>query len=412
VKSPLLVSWIGKVVAKASRLKGGHGSALPGLVAERIAPNFLHDVLGQLPRGVVVISGTNGKTTTTKMTVELLRTAGLKVFTNPSGSNFTRGVASSAIADMRRGKLDADIAVVELDEAHALHFVNKIAPHYALFLNVLQDQTERFGGIDKTAKLLEKVATKVTGGVILNRDNPIAKIAESIKVPVKFFGHDPKLDNHIPGDSDLPLDGHRNNKSVDVELVSLNRNKAEYKIDGKVYKTSLQLSGVHNIINAAAALALARMILGKEANSEALAAALSKVEPAFGRGEIIKVGGHNLDLILIKNPSSFRSALSSQHNPEIDAIMIAINDAAADGRDISWLWDVDFAALNKVKVTSGTKARDMAKRLRDNDVKVDAIEPDIKKALAQFLQEFGDKQIFCNYTAMLEIRGLLGKLAK
>ncbi|MCL2451881.1 MurT ligase domain-containing protein [Candidatus Saccharibacteria bacterium] len=411
VKSPFLVSLIGKVVAKSSRLRGGHGSALPGLVAERIAPNFLKDSLSKLPRGVVVISGTNGKTTTTKMTVELLQTAGLKVLTNPSGSNFTRGVTSSIIMAMRRGKLDADIAVVELDEAHAVHFVNQIAPRYALFLNVLQDQTERFGGIDKTAKLLEKVATKVTDGVILNRDNPIAEIAGSIKVPIKFFGHDPKLDDQLPSDNEMLSGGHKNNQPVDVELVSLSKNKAEYRIDGRIYEASLQLSGVHNIINAAAALALTRMILGKKANNKTLVAALSKVKPAFGRGEIIKIGGYNLDLILIKNPSSFRSALSSQHNPEVDAIMIAINNAAADGRDVSWLKDVNFATLNHVKVVSGAKASDMAKRLRSDGVKVGTVESDIKKALTQFLQESGDKQIFCNYTAMLEIRGLLEKLA-
>ncbi|MCL2280297.1 DUF1727 domain-containing protein, partial [Candidatus Saccharibacteria bacterium] len=131
----------------------------------------------------------------------------------------------------------------------------------------------------------------------------------------------------------------------------------------------------------------------------------------FGRGEIIKIGGYNLDLILIKNPSSFRSALSSQHNPEIDTIMVVINDAAADGRDISWLRSVDFTTLNHVKVVSGTRARDMAKYLQGDKVKVGLIEPNIKKALVQFLQESGDKQIFCNYTAMLEIRGLLEKLA-
>ena len=115
MSSTIFISLIGKTVAKISRLKGGHGSALPGLVVEKIDPHFLRNILAELPHGVVVISGTNGKTTTTKMVVKLLRAAGLKVFTNDSGSNFTRGVTSSALREMRRGKLDADIAVLELD---------------------------------------------------------------------------------------------------------------------------------------------------------------------------------------------------------------------------------------------------------------------------------------------------------
>nr|HMU12343.1 Mur ligase family protein [Candidatus Nanoperiomorbaceae bacterium] len=173
MKSLFLSSSLGKIVSKASRLRGGHGSALPGLVVEKVSPHFLRDALTNLPYGVVVISGTNGKTTTTKIVVELLRAAGLKVFTNPSGSNFTRGIASVAALEMRRGRLDADIAVVELDEAHAVHFVRQVPPKYSLILNVLRDQLDRFGEIDTTAKLLAKVADQTTGTVVLNREDPL-----------------------------------------------------------------------------------------------------------------------------------------------------------------------------------------------------------------------------------------------
>ena len=122
-----LTSLIGKMILFLSRhLGGGHGSALPGLVVEKIKPKFLHKLLADLPRGVVVVSGTNGKTTTTKIIVELLRAKGMTVFTNPSGSNFTRGVISAALPVMKWGRLRADIAVLELDEAHAVHFVDQV----------------------------------------------------------------------------------------------------------------------------------------------------------------------------------------------------------------------------------------------------------------------------------------------
>ena len=118
---------IGKAVRAASRLAHGGGSAFPGKIVERIDPQFLSRTLAQLPLGVVLVSGTNGKTTTTRMVASMLQSLGLKVFTNPTGSNFTRGVVSSLLAEVSlSGKLDADIAVLELDEAYAVHFVTAI----------------------------------------------------------------------------------------------------------------------------------------------------------------------------------------------------------------------------------------------------------------------------------------------
>jgi UDP-N-acetylmuramoylalanine-D-glutamate ligase len=162
---------LGKAVRYGARLRGG-GSALPGLFVEKIRPDFIKHTLAQLPRGVVVISGTNGKTTTTKMVVALLEAHGLKVFTNRTGSNFSRGVAAALLGDIDlKGNLDADIAVLELDEAHAVKFVQSVPPRYSLLLNVMRDQLDRFGEIDATAKMLEKIAIATTDTVVLNRED-------------------------------------------------------------------------------------------------------------------------------------------------------------------------------------------------------------------------------------------------
>src|ERR1035438_788595 len=121
----------GKMARVASRLRGG-GSVRPGLVVERLDPRFLTHALADLPRGVVVVTGTNGKTTTTKMLVAILREHGLTVFTNPTGSNFTRGVISSRQTGRRlAGRLIADMAVLELDEAHALKFAAEVKPTHS-----------------------------------------------------------------------------------------------------------------------------------------------------------------------------------------------------------------------------------------------------------------------------------------
>ena len=167
-----LVTLFGKAVRSAARLRGG-GSALPGLFVERLDKTFISDTLAQLPQGVVLISGTNGKTTTTKMVVELLQGQGLKVFTNRTGSNFTRGVAAALLGDINlKGELNADIAVLELDEAHAVQFVRHIKPTHSLLLNVMRDQLDRFGEIDYTAKLLQTVAESTSDTIVINREDP------------------------------------------------------------------------------------------------------------------------------------------------------------------------------------------------------------------------------------------------
>ena len=201
-----LVIAIGKTVRRASKLRGGNGSALPGLVVEKISPDFMARTLSQLPMGVVVISGTNGKTTTTKMVTQLLTGSGLRVFTNKTGSNFTRGVVAELISAVDiHGHLDADIAVLELDEAYAVKFSELVPPTYCLLLNVMRDQLDRFGEIDNTAKLLEKVALSTTDKVVLNhQDNRLVEISQKLKSSkVLFFGLSDKLKKTFPNDDDL-----------------------------------------------------------------------------------------------------------------------------------------------------------------------------------------------------------------
>ena len=187
-KRHTLTTVLGKTVRQVARLRGG-GSALPGLFVEKIDPDFVARTLKHLPRGIAIISGTNGKTTTTKMVVELLRGQGLNVFTNRTGSNFTRGVAAALLSEVDiYGNLDADIAVLELDEAYAVHFVHAISPNYCLLLNVMRDQLDRFGEIDATAKLLHTVAAHATNGVVVNRDDPrLGSRAFAIDVTAKLW---------------------------------------------------------------------------------------------------------------------------------------------------------------------------------------------------------------------------------
>lgn len=434
---------VGKLVRMISRATNHGGSALPGKVVETLDPGFLARTLGSLPYGVVLISGTNGKTTTTRMVASMLRDAGLRVFTNPTGSNFTRGVVAALVQEMPAfgTKLDADIAVLELDEAYAVHFVNQIKPQYSLLLNVMRDQLDRFGEIDTTAKLLSNVAHATKRVVVLNREDPrISALSKDVlpSCKVKYFGLDESLRSMFPTDDDLHSDLHsdlggdfngdsRNLPHADVVLAKVADNKADFLIDGHRKTTSVKLRGVYNVFNAAAASTIVRAILADAAkkdatlakfDDDALMEAISRVTPAFGRGEVIEVNGAPVELVLVKNPIGFRLALASDKPANHDT-MIAICDEYADGRDMSWLWDVDFTCFSGTGVTcvSGTRAWDMALRLQYDKVASRNVNTNLEEDVKAFVNgDFSSdaknaKRIYCTYTAMLRVRSTLGQIA-
>lgn len=440
---------IGRAVRHASRLLHHGGSALPGKVVERIDPGFLARTLSSLPYGVVLVSGTNGKTTTTRMVASMLSDMGLRVFTNPTGSNFTRGVVSSLLTQVSAfGHLHADIAVLELDEAYAVHFVRQIRPRYALLLNVMRDQLDRFGEIDNTARLLAHVARATTGTVVLNREDPrIARLADEVQpgVQVRYFGLSQALRSYFPSDDDMhntdmqAADAHAGDAqdvetqatntgstgspyapdrlNADVTLTHVGDHEATYRIAGHDIATSVRLEGVYNLFNAAAAATVVRAVTADTpqglAPDDRLIESLSRVTPAFGRGETISVGGTPVELLLVKNPMGFRLSLAS-FPPAGHDTMIIINDEYADGRDMSWLWDVDFTGLRGTGVASvsGTRAWDMALRLKYDQVPVKHVDIDLEQAVADFVaaDPTTPKRIYCTYTAMLRTRAKLSHI--
>lgn len=466
---------LGHGARAASRLRGSGGSAFPGLVMEKADPHFMARALAPLPYGVVLVSGTNGKTTTTRMVVELLRGQGLKVFTNPTGSNFTRGVVAALLGAMPlNGRLDADVAVLELDEAHATHFVRTVKPRAALLLNVMRDQLDRFGEIDYTASLLHKVARATTGTVVLNADDPrlaAPSFRADLRTDVRGFAVSPQLRSVFLSDDELhdSLDGctlGQPKKDVEAEPATEAAPAAEAPLDsvkesgqgepdavaaesqaktkpaekpaqpleivatleemsgrhavidlaGHRHEVDFAIPGAHNILNATAAMGLVKELLGERTNEAALAASAAKVTAAFGRGELLSIDGQEVELGLVKNPAGFRMSLLSAaavRSQQPPLIMIAINDQYADGRDMSWLWDVDFTPLKQagVSIVTGVRATDMALRLSYDDVAVGKVEANLSQALAQLVKLSREQhrpiRILSTYTAMLELRSLL-----
>lgn len=230
-----------------------------------------------------------------------------------------------------------------------------------------------------------------------------------------------------------------------MTLLAVGDHRASFGIDGETYETGVKLEGVYNLYNAAAALAVVRAVVADaqamflpfeenvtdellrqvgisqrmidfaHATTQAMIDAAAEVTPAFGRGEIIDVNGSPVELLLVKNPMGFRLSLAS-FTPEGCDTMIAINDEYADGRDMSWLWDVDFSSLRGtgVAMVSGVRAWDMALRLEYDQVPVNSVNTELEEAVSTFVNANPGtpKHIYCTYTAMLKTRAALGKIAE
>ena len=408
---------------------------------------------------MVLVSGTNGKTTTTRMVASMLSDLGLKVFTNPTGSNFVRGVVSALLTEVTLGgKLDADIAVLELDEAYAVHFVKQVKPRYALLLNVMRDQLDRFGEIDTTAKLLSHVAAATTGTVVLNREDPrIAALAA--KAPagttVRYFGLADDLRRYFPSDDDMattvsvegvagPLPSARTPLSprselrgastgtaelpADVTLTAVGDHKATFQMDGQATPPTSSLKRLQPVQRGRRARCgtcgdarQCRRIQGHRRSQRLRRVRRRAYRRRFPRHAGFRPWrGHRRQRFpgrtaAGQEPMGFRLSLASFDPANADT-MIAINDEYADGRDMSWLWDVDFTSLRAsgVAMVSGVRAWDMALRLGYDQVPVADTNTDLEQAVTAFVNANPGtrKHIYCTYTAMLKTRAVLGRITE
>ncbi len=358
-------------------------------------PGFLRRTLAQLPLGVVLVSGTNGKTTTTRMVSMMLESLGLRVFTNPTGSNFTRGVVSALLQEVSAGgALDADIAVLELDEAYAVHFVEQVRPDYALLLNVMRDQLDRFGEIDNTARLLSRVAARwsptpvsITSATVpaagsaagtagaASRSNVVA-MSSSVGKNRRRACDRPKCTVRVPLGTTCASAAMRGSSrlSTTVPVVAAATRQASVRTPQAIRERAARLPAKRRD----GFVMRAQRFAG--ASTDALVDALAQVTPAFGRGEVIDVQGSPVELLLVKNPMGFRLALASFPPADCNT-MICINDEYADGRDMSWLWDVDFTSLHAtgVDAVSGVRAWDMALRLEYDGVAARGVNTDLEQ---------------------------------
>lgn len=449
---PVTVSAV-LVAAKSAGLlsrvfRRGSGDALPGRLSEFLLPQLPTILAQQFLHGVIIVTGTNGKTSTTKMLDEILTRAGERVVSNRSGSNMKQGIVSSliSIADVR-GRLRGDptVGLFEVDEATVPLVIKAIGATDLLVTNLFRDQLDRFGEVGTIAATLGKAIEGTQVHIYLNADDPlVASLGGFVKSDrVTYFGFDTEGPStgalktaadsvHCPRcGTRLEFDryyyshlGHyrcprgdfdRPDPTVTVSEISrvdasgstfiLRTPQAQYRAD-------MQLGGLYNVYNATAALTVA---YGVGLSMTSSFQSLKKATPAFGRLEEITWDERRLLLTLVKNPAGFTQVLNSCLRSETGiSVLIAINDAEADGRDVSWLWDVPLECLagrgHRIIVT-GNRADEMALRLRYAGVESTIIVgiPGALDELYRVTEPGSNGYMLATYTAMLSIRRKLAQ---
>ena len=442
LRPPLAIEIaVARGVAALSRGVGaGGGTTIPGKLLAELDRGAIDRLAARLASGTAVVSATNGKTTTTAMAAEILRPRHTLAH-NAAGANLVSGVASALLSAG-----DADLGLFEVDEAALPELVQRLQPSSICLGNLFRDQLDRYGELELVAERWRTALADLPEStqLVYNADDPqLAAVSEAHSGSVAFGLDDPRLARpslqhaadskycvrcgtpyeyaaayvgHL-GDYRCPRGDHVR-PPLDVaarEIVIQGLERASFRLDTPEGSRSVELAlpGLYNVYNAVAAAALARSL---GAGLDEIAAGLGRFVAAFGRFERVAVGDKRILLLLIKNPAGANEAIRTLVDggtPQV--LVVALNDEIADGRDVSWIWDVDFEPLLselETLVASGGRAAELALRFRYGGLDEEAIEiePDLGNALERGLEltpDGGELVLLPTYTAMLGLQRIL-----
>jgi lipid II isoglutaminyl synthase (glutamine-hydrolysing) len=430
----------------------GGGTSLPGMIARRIDPNVLKSVVGASKAKKIVITGSNGKTTTARMTAAIADAGGHRVSQNRTGSNLLQGVTSVAVnfADMF-GRLDRDVLLFEIDEATIPLAVPEIQPDVVVITNIFRDQLDRYGELYAVARALNKMLESLpeTASIVLNGNDPqVANFGSNAKAKRIFFGLETtEVGTPVPEQSaDITRCIHCDNDFIyevaymshlgiyrcpecgytlpklDVAATSVSlapdgEGPSHIKLrtpEGEM-KLEIPLPGLHNVYNVAAAIAAATAVGFPLDKAQS---ALSNIRTAFGRMEKIQAGDKTIYLSFVKNPTSFNLILRliAQHAGK-KHLLLAASHTVVDGEDFAWLWDADIEEIAGTvleAVCSGNKPEELAMRLKYAEIPADKITiiPDREAALDAAMKDVepgGTLYILSSYTPTQELRRIMQK---
>jgi lipid II isoglutaminyl synthase (glutamine-hydrolysing) len=425
-----------------SRLaRTGGGTTVPGKLLWKLDPGAVDRLAARLPLGSSVVSATNGKTTTTAMAAEILGKR-MRLAHNRAGANLVSGVAS-ALLDAR----DAELGLFEVDEAALPEVAARVRPRSVCLGNLFRDQLDRYGELEHVARRWRAAVRGLGPGasLVVNGDDPQVGSLASEHAGAVAFGVDdarharPSLQHaadskycvrcgtpydyaaayvgHL-GDYRCPACGHARPplavRATDIELHGLTSVSFRLQTPEGRSRVNLRVPGLYNVYNALAAASLARAI---GSSLDDIVVGLERFDAAFGRFERIAIGDRKLLMLLIKNPAGANEAIRTiVDGGAPSTVVIALNDGTADGRDVSWIWDVDFEPLLPALrhlVASGDRAAELALRFKYGGLEVDAIE--LQRSLAAALDRGleltpsgGQLVVLPTYTAMLALRKIVG----
>ncbi len=443
----------GKLSASAIRLAGlGLASNLPGKISRKISPSVLASLASQSRQGVIAVSGTNGKSTTSGLVASILRKAGMKIVHNRQGANLVTGITATLVdACQWSGHLDADYCLFEIDEAALPIVAGEVKIATIAVTNLFRDQLDRFGELDTTAKLISKGINAGSSNAVLNADDP--NVAQMVPDCSRlFYGIASTQSPAAEGNSaDTPVAAIP--EAGITELSSCTKCDAEYQYSIRFYgqlghyhcnacgqsrpaphvfaenvkvlaaaarftlvlpdtnkiDIELPLPGMFNVYNALCAAALCHSI---GISIEHIKDGLCSYSTLFGRSERVCYREKNILIQLIKNPAGASQAVRAAATDPNGRMLIAINDNYADGRDVSWLWDAEFeqfASCTGPFVVSGQRCHDMAIRLKYAGIKQEDIivEPSLDAALDKAIDALAPEQtlwLLPTYTCLLELQ--------
>ena len=432
-----VASAVARLAGLILRIGGSGGTSAPGKILLALAPAAISERSAKLSRGCVVISATNGKTTTSAIVAEIMRADRATLVHNRAGANMAGGIAAT-LNDQR-----GDFGLFEVDEFWLPSLVGQLAPRSVLLANLFRDQLDRYGELDQIVeRWSDVVASDLAARIVLNADDPlIAELGADANEPI-FFGIEDRgvgsgVAQHASEQACCPICGAQFSYSVyfvghlghyscpqghfqrptplvsasEIELSGLHGSSFTLSIGSEDFTAQLAMPGLYNVYNAVAAAALAFSI---GVDNDTILAGIGSASPAFGRAESLQIDGRECSILLIKNPAGTNEVLrtlTSDH--ESHDLLLVLNDRIADGRDISWIWDADFEQIvssDGLIVCSGNRSVELALRLKYAGLAEDriSVHPELADALSAALGGSANRLVILpTYTAMLEVRELL-----
>lgn len=419
----------------------GSGSTWPGHIALSLNKNFIKDLILRSRVKIILIAGTNGKTTTSTLIKFILESEGKKVFQNEEGANLLNGIASAIIKNSNfLGRLNYNYAVFEIDENTLPLVLEEIKPYIVLILNLFRDQLDRYGEVNTIAlkwKEALKNLSKETN-VILNADDPqVAFLGKKLNTKVDYFTIDQKMMMVSEHTHDVDsIYCPRCQTKLNYQLIAYSH-LGRYVCSTCGFKNpestsfskniqSYPLKGIYNIYNINAVILLLNKIL--KISFERINKVLNKFKPVFGRQEEINYQGRRMFFQLSKNPAGFNQSINvvkEMASKEKIHLLIILNDRIPDGRDVSWIWDVDFERIKDFHgyksaclparqgltriVVSGDRCLDMSLRLKYAEID-NKVEENLSQALEKVIKVTKKDErivVLATYTGMLDVRKII-----